>query len=164
MNLSSQPPATSRATPNASPNATMTKFGYPDSLVCDYAHWVVLLRPQQATLGALVLVCKDAVTAFGDISAAAFAELQRVTGDIEAGLGAFRPYQKINYLMLMMVDPDVHFHVLPRYAEEQSFDGVAYPDKGWPAVPDLAGGVLPDADGLAALAAAVKAVWPGNRN
>jgi diadenosine tetraphosphate (Ap4A) HIT family hydrolase len=141
----------------------MTKFGYPQSLVRDYVHWVVLLRPQQATLGALVLVCKDPATAFGDISAAAFAELQVVTGDIEAGLSAFRPYQKINYLMLMMVDPDVHFHVLPRYAQTQEFEGTVFPDKGWPAVPDLASGVQPDADTLAALAAAVKAAWPGAR-
>ncbi|MEQ9606273.1 MAG: HIT family protein [Kiloniellaceae bacterium] len=141
----------------------MTKFGYPQSLVRDYARWVVLLRPQQATLGALVLVCKEPASAFGDISAAAFAELQGVTGDIEAGLSAFRPYQKINYLMLMMVDPDVHFHVLPRYAQTQAFEGTAFPDKGWPAVPDLASGVQPDADTLAALAAAVKAAWPGAR-
>ncbi len=139
----------------------MTKFGYPETLVCDYAHWAVLLRPKQATLGALVLVCKDEAQAFGDISAEAFAELRRVTGDIEAGLSAFRPYQKINYLMLMMVDRDVHFHVLPRYAEAQSFDGVSYLDAGWPAVPDLAAGVLPDAAGQAALVAALRAAWPG---
>jgi diadenosine tetraphosphate (Ap4A) HIT family hydrolase len=141
----------------------MTKFGYPDSLVCDYAHWVVLLRPKQATLGALVLVCKDAATAFSGISPAAFAELHKVTGDIEAGLTAFRPYKKINYLMLMMVDPDVHFHVLPRYAETQSFEGTDYPDTGWPAVPDLGAGVQLETDSLAALATAVKAAWPGSR-
>src|SRR3546814_8802529 len=63
----------------AAANPTMTKFGYPETLVRDYAHWAVLLRPQQATLGALVLACKDAAHAFGDISAEAFAELQQVT-------------------------------------------------------------------------------------
>src|SRR3546814_15268048 len=98
-----------------------------------------------------LLACKDAAHAFGDISAEAFAELQQVTRDIEAGLSAFRPYQKINYLMLMMVDRDVHFHVLPRYAETQSFSGVAYPDGGWPAAPDLGGGVQPDAAARAEL-------------
>jgi diadenosine tetraphosphate (Ap4A) HIT family hydrolase len=139
----------------------MIKFGYPETRVCEYPHWVVLLRPHQPTLGALVLACKDPAEAFGDISTEAFAELQRVTGDIEAGLSAFRPYQKINYLMLMMVDPDVHFHVLPRYAETQSFEGVSYPDKGWPAVPDLGAGVTPDPAARAALVAALKAAWPG---
>ncbi len=33
----------------------MVKFGYPASLVRDYDTWVVLVRPGQCTLGALVL-------------------------------------------------------------------------------------------------------------
>jgi diadenosine tetraphosphate (Ap4A) HIT family hydrolase len=40
--------------------------------------------------------------------------------------------------MLMMVDPHVHFHVLPRYERERHFAGTAYPDRGWPGLPDLA--------------------------
>jgi diadenosine tetraphosphate (Ap4A) HIT family hydrolase len=141
----------------------MIKFGYPDSLIREYERWVVLLRPQQATLGALVLVCKEPASALSEISAEAFAEMQQAIRDIETGLSAFRPYQKMNYLMLMMVDPDVHYHVLPRYAETQSFEGAAYPDKGWPALPDLTAAVEPDAQVRAALVAAVKAAWPGPR-
>jgi len=146
---------------SSKPNETMTKFGYPGSLIRDYDRWVVLLRPHQATLGALVLVCKDEAEAFSDISGEAFAELQQVVSDIEAGLGAFRPYQKINYLMLMMVDRDVHFHVLPRYDAAQDFQGRAFEDAGWPAVPNLAGGMQPEPAMLDALGAAVKAAWPG---
>ncbi|WP_299617646.1 HIT family protein [Pelagibius sp.] len=145
---------------SSKPNDTMTKFGYPDTLIRDYRRWVVLLRPHQATLGALVLVCKDPAQAFGEVSPQAFSELQQVIGDIEAGLSAFRTYQKINYVMLMMVDKDVHFHVLPRYESEQVFDGTAFPDKGWPAVPDLTAGVHPDSAALASLGTALKAAWP----
>ena len=79
-------------------NPTMEKFGYPDTLVCDYEHWCVLVRPAQATLGALVLVCKQPVEAFSDVSPEGFAELAVVTGHIEASLGEFRHYQKLNYL------------------------------------------------------------------
>jgi len=39
--------------------------------------------------------------------------------------------------MLMMVDPDVHFHVIPRYPEPVSFDGLAFADSGWPGPPAL---------------------------
>ena len=138
----------------------MVKFGFPESLIRDYGHWTVLLRPQQATLGALVLICKDPATAFSDISADAFAELQQVTGDIEAGLGTFRPFQKINYLMLMMVDKDVHFHVLPRYQSDQTFEDAVFPDKGWPAVPDLGSGAVLDQTEIASIGAAVRAAWP----
>ncbi|MEO3429346.1 HIT family protein [Pelagibius sp. CAU 1746] len=145
---------------SSKPNETMAKFGYPGSLIRDYRRWVVLLRPHQATLAALVLVCKDEAQAFGDISGEAFAELQQVIGDIEAGLGAFRPYRKINYLMLMMVDKDVHFHVLPRYDAAQEFQGLVFEDTGWPAAPALAGGLHPEPAELDELAAAVRAVWP----
>lgn len=142
-------------------NATMTKFGYPDTLIRDYAHWCVLLRPAQATLGALVLVCKDAARAFSEVSAQAFAELEAATKDIETALNAFRPYDRINYLMLMMVDPDVHFHVLPRYSESQQFEGVEFADPGWPAVPDLSRAVTPDEDLRERLLSAISGVWPG---
>lgn len=118
-------------------NATMKKFGYPETLIREYKHWVVLLRPQQATLGALVLVCKDEAGAFSEISLAAFSELKVVTSAIERHLGRCFSYDKINYLMLMMIDKDVHFHVLPRYAESRVFDQIEFEDPGWPGPPDL---------------------------
>ena len=39
--------------------------------------------------------------------------------------------------MLMMVDPNVHFHVIPRYSEPQSACGLTIPDPGWPVLPKL---------------------------
>jgi len=119
-------------------NATMKKFGYPDTLIKEYVHWVVLLRPQQATLGALVLACKDDADTFSRISQGAFSELKEVTSAIEQHLKACFSYDKINYLMLMMVDPDVHFHILPRYAQPREFSGQRFNDPGWPGPPNLA--------------------------
>jgi len=142
-------------------NPTIEKFGHPHTLVAEYAHWVVLARPAQATLGALVLAHKGDETAFSALQAGAFAELHRVIGDIERGLSAFRRYDKINYLMLMMVDHEVHFHVLPRYAAEQAFDQVVYTDAGWPGPPDLKGNRTLDGDALARLVDALRKVWPG---
>lgn len=118
-------------------NPTMTKFGYPTLVVADYAHWVVLLRPQQVTLGALVVVCKEAVTSFGALSAAAGAELVAVAQDAERALGAAFAHDKINYLMLMMIDPDVHFHVLPRYAAARACAQQQFSDVAWPGPPRL---------------------------
>ena len=46
-------------------------------------------------------------------------------------------YEKINYLMLMMVDPNVHFHVIPRYEGGREWQGREFVDVGWPKVPDL---------------------------
>ena len=118
-------------------NVTMQKFGYPDSLLRDFDHWVVLLRPGQVTLGSLVLAAKSDATAFGALPPEAHAELAIITRQIEATLGAVIDYERINYLMLMMVDPNVHFHVFPRYQGTRRFEGLEIEDKGWPGPPDL---------------------------
>src|SRR5262245_18504919 len=118
-------------------NQTMRKFGYPDSLVREYDHWVVLLRPGQVTLGSLVLAAKSDATAFGELTPGAHAELTAITAEIEATLEALIAYERINYLMLMMVDPNVHFHVFPRYQATRGFDGLKIEDKGWPGPRDL---------------------------
>jgi diadenosine tetraphosphate (Ap4A) HIT family hydrolase len=121
-------------------NETILRFGYPATLVAELEHWVVLLRRHQATLGALILACRDDVTAFAEISPGAFAELGTATRLIEDLLGRTFAYDKINYLMLMMVDPHVHFHVIPRYGRSVDFEGVTFEDPGWPKVPDLGSG------------------------
>lgn len=118
-------------------NQTIEKFGYPATLIKEYQHWVILLRPQQATLGALILACKEPVLGFGEVSADAFAEMGLVTSELEVCLKTCFAYDKINYMLLMMIDPHVHFHVLPRYKETREFGGVRFADPGWPALPKL---------------------------
>ncbi len=118
-------------------NGTLQKFGYPQSLVKEHDHWCILLRPQQVTLASLVLAAKSPATAFSDLPPPAFTELSIIIPEIERSLQRFNPYNKINYLMLMMVDPHVHMHVLPRYENPQFFDGIEFKDMGWPGQPDL---------------------------
>lgn len=137
-------------------NQTMRTFGYPGSMVADYEHWVTLLRPQQATLGALVLICREEATAFSAISPAAFSEMDRAVREIEAMLARAFAYEKINYLMLMMVDPNVHFHVLPRYSGPRDFAGVTFTDPGWPRLPDLGNAPSLDDAGRATLLAKLR--------
>lgn len=118
-------------------NVTAEKFGYPDTLLHESAHWLVLLRPAQVTLGSLVLCCRDEASRFGEISSAAAAELKPVTTAIESALRAAFAHDRINYLMLMMVDPDVHFHVIPRYEGTRSYAGHSFEDRFWPGPPDV---------------------------
>ncbi len=97
----------------------------------------VMLRPAQATLGALVLAAHEPAEAFSELSPASFTELHTITGHIESALTKAFQYDKINYLMLMMVDPDVHFHVIPRYAQTRQFADMEFIDAGWPAMPNF---------------------------
>ncbi|MEQ1815684.1 MAG: HIT family protein [Nitrosomonas sp.] len=127
-------PATPEST---SLNATMRKFGAPQTIIRQYQYWSVMLRPAQATLGALVLAAHEPAEAFSELSPASFTELHTITGHIESALTKAFQYDKINYLMLMMVDPDVHFHVIPRYAQTRQFADMEFIDAGWPAMPNL---------------------------
>ncbi|KFG92002.1 Histidine triad (HIT) protein [Sphingobium herbicidovorans NBRC 16415] len=132
-------------------NETIERFGFPGTLVAEYDHWVVLLRPAQVTLGSLVLAAKSDATAFGDLEAEAHAELAQVTKAIEGALSELVGYEKINYLMLMMVDPHVHFHVLPRYEGSREHAGLRITDAGWPGQPDLGSAVKLDSAQIATL-------------
>jgi len=120
------------------PNSTLNKFNYPDSLIKTYQHWQLLLRPNQTTLGSLVLICKEKTTQYSGISDEAATEQKQIITEIESVLKSRFNYSKINYLMLMMVDPAVHFHIIPRYEFPVEFCDKEFNDKSWPGVPDLA--------------------------
>jgi diadenosine tetraphosphate (Ap4A) HIT family hydrolase len=126
-------------------NPTIEKFGYPATLVKEYQHWLVLLRPAQVTLGSLVLAAKSPATSYAHLPPSAFAEQAVVIAEIERALTAFCGYEKLNYLMLMMVDPHVHFHVIPRYEGERTWDRLSLTDAGWPGPPDLKSATALDA-------------------
>ncbi|MGI9228261.1 MAG: HIT family protein [Gammaproteobacteria bacterium] len=143
----------------ANMNPTMLKFGAPATVLQGYNHWLVQLRPAQATLGSLVLIARAAARAFPELSRDAFTELARVTKDIEAVLTGKFGYEKLNYLMLMMVDPDVHFHVIPRYAAPKQFSGVVFTDPGWPGPPDLGHDNKVDSSVLTRLTDELKSAW-----
>lgn len=118
-------------------NATIEKFGYPETLVAEFGYWVVMLRPQAVTLGSLILAAKSEATAYGELPPEAFVEQRLVIRRVELASRACFACEKMNYLMLMMVDPHVHYHALPRYSGHQEFGGSTFTDTGWPGMPDL---------------------------
>jgi diadenosine tetraphosphate (Ap4A) HIT family hydrolase len=138
-------------------NQTIEKFGYPGTLLKELEHWVILLRPAQVTLGSLVLAAKSDATAYSALPSEAFAEQAEAVRSIEQALSTFCAYERINYLMLMMVDPNVHFHVIPRYSETRSWNGVEFADAGWPGPPQLGSAIPLSAEQINALVAELSA-------
>jgi diadenosine tetraphosphate (Ap4A) HIT family hydrolase len=140
-------------------NPTAQAFGDPATRVAETDHWIVVVRPKQPTFGSLVLICKEKADSFSQLSPQAFSDLKVAVDGIERLLRAVVAYEKINYLMLMMVDRDVHFHVIPRYAGERIHDGRTFVDAGWPAAPALGATVDLDAEAAQALARDLAAKW-----
>jgi diadenosine tetraphosphate (Ap4A) HIT family hydrolase len=140
-------------------NPTTRKFGYPATLIGESDHWVVLLRPAQVTLCSLVVAAKSEATAFGALPPEFHADLATVSRRVEAMLAQAVRYERINWLMLMMVDPHVHFHVLPRYDGVRDYGDLCIADAGWAGPPDLKSARGLDTDGIATLRDWLADIW-----
>lgn len=116
---------------------TLNNFGHPGTVVREYEHWLVLVHPDQPTLGALIVVHKGEETSLTEISESAGNELKIIIPKLENLLRKEFQFEKINYLMLMMHNPEVHFTILPRYSSEKEFGGAKFVDVCWPTVPNL---------------------------
>ena len=141
------------------PHDTLLKFNYPQTLLREYQHWAVVLRPKQVTVGSLVLICTEEAARVSDVSPEAFAELKTVTSDLETTLQKAFAYDKINYVCLMMVDKQVHFHVIPRYATPRSVSGKEFADPFWPGPPDVTKALDINDEQFAALLALLRSQW-----
>lgn len=118
-------------------NQTINTFGYPSTLIKEYQHWVVLIRPAQITVGTLVLAAKADVQHLGELSEEIWAEFNAVTTFAENLLREKFNAEKFNYLALMMKDPNVHFHFVPRYSQPVVIGDKTYTDPDWPMKTEL---------------------------
>lgn len=118
-------------------NATLQKFGYPESLIREYDHWVVLIRPVQVTLGSVIIAAKSDVRSFGALKPEEMAEWSGIVRTFESAIVKHFGAEKFNYLALMMVDPNPHFHGIPRYRGPVDFHGRSFTDANFPKPPSL---------------------------
>jgi diadenosine tetraphosphate (Ap4A) HIT family hydrolase len=58
--------------------------------------------------------------------------------------------------MLMMSDPEVHFHVIPRYSENKIFKNQEFLDLSYPTAPDLSKFIKIENDDILELANELK--------
>lgn len=153
------PRVTDPTTTPALHQKTLAAHDYPVTLIGECGAWSVVLRAEQVTLGALVLVNRRDALAFSALPPEDFASLGETVRRAEAALAHTVGHEKLNYLMLMMIDPNVHMHVLPRYTGVKTFAGQDFADFTWPNPPDLARFTRPRADVRTALVAALRRAW-----
>ena len=120
------------------------KFKVNECKIYETDYWIWSLRPHQATIGAAILSLKRECATFGELEPEEFCDLNNIIKVIETTLKNIFKYDVINYLMLMMMDKHVHYHVFPRYKSSVEFLGETWKDENWPAVPSLLGEPLSD--------------------
>lgn len=118
-------------------NSFAKKFRVKELLIYESHFWSWSLRPVQSTLGSGILSLKRYAESFSDISLEEGMDLAKISKIVEGRLRKAFNYDKINYLMLMMVDSHLHFHIIPRYSTTVEFENIHWADEGWPALPVL---------------------------
>lgn len=113
------------------------KFRVPELALHAVGGWTVSLRPRACTLGACVLSVDRPRLSLAEIDADEAAALPAAVAWFERAARAAFGADRFNYLALMMVDDQLHFHALPRYAAPREFAGITWTDGGWPGQPDL---------------------------
>lgn len=116
-----------------------SKFKTEELLIYETDHWIWSLRLVQATLGAGVLSLKRECPVLIELNQNEFSDLDNIIKVIEKALKETFDYDIMNYIMLMMIDKQVHYHVIPRYERTIDFCGLTWKDSGWPGMPNLAG-------------------------
>ncbi|WP_409252130.1 HIT domain-containing protein [Bacillus sp. SCS-153A] len=115
------------------------KFKTEELKIYETEYWLWSLRPHQSTLGAGILSLKRECLTFGELKQEEFTDLNNVIKVIESTMKQLLRYDIMNYLMLMMVDKQVHYHVIPRYESETELFGEVWKDNTWPGIPNLSG-------------------------
>lgn len=115
------------------------KYKVNENLIFETEYWIWSLRPHQATLGAGILSPRRECTAFSELNVEEFKDLNSIIKVIEQALKKAFNYDAINYLMLMMFEKHVHYHILPRYNKPVEFVNYLWNDESWPRVPKLIG-------------------------
>lgn len=118
------------------------KFKVNEYKIYETKYWIWSIRPHQATLGASILSLKRECPTFAELIYDEFADLNNIIKIVEPSLKISFNYDVINYLMLMMIDKQVHYHIFPRYEKPIEAFGTIWKDENWPTIPKLIGNEL----------------------
>ena len=103
----------------------------------EYEHWTLLLNDDQRYLGRAYvwLVREGGMQRFSEISDEEIAELRVVMRQYEDALNALWQPDFMNYAWLANLfsahGGHGHLHLIPRYKEPRTFDGVEFVDGRW---------------------------------
>jgi len=101
--------------------------------------------------GSFVVISNDDIKSFEEVSAPAFAALGVAITNLERMMKNDFGAVRLNLFSLMMVDPQVHFHVIPRFDKGVEYGGQTYVDEYYPGLAPLDGKCCVGSDGLEGL-------------
>jgi diadenosine tetraphosphate (Ap4A) HIT family hydrolase len=110
-------------------------FRLDDLTVTERGGWILSVRPAQLKLGAMVISAAGGQQRFQDLTAGDGAGYISIVAAAERLAQEVYGAVRINVVALMMKDPVVHYHVLPRYDAAVDRHGITWTDDDWPGPP-----------------------------
>jgi diadenosine tetraphosphate (Ap4A) HIT family hydrolase len=96
--------------------------------IAESPQWAVMLNKEQDLIGRIYLLLKREETDVTAITPQELVELWSVVRQVKRVLGDTFAPDHYNYAFLMNIDPQVHFHVIPRYKDKREFAGGTFVD------------------------------------
>lgn len=97
-------------------------------LIFDGKRWAVVLNADQGLLGRCFCLLKRPETDLTALDEDETTELWHLLRRTRAALAQVFAPDHFNFSALMNQDPQVHFHVVPRYKTDRLFEGVTFTD------------------------------------
>ncbi|QSB04802.1 HIT family protein [Natronoglycomyces albus] len=137
-------------------DAFRSAFRLDELTVYESERWILSVRPAQITLGSMVLSSKLGHETFAELDSQDSEEMGTMLAEAEHVAKELFGAVRINAVCLMMKDPIVHFHVLPRYEYTKDAFGRPWVDADWPGPPNFGGEVVKDEIILAELVGVIR--------
>jgi diadenosine tetraphosphate (Ap4A) HIT family hydrolase len=111
-------------------NITIGRYVTEKNLIKKYDNWVLALRPNQITCYSMMLFADSDSEKISDLNSNTLKDLGVIFADVERCIRLISAPLKFNYYSLMLTDPNVHFHIFPRFSDPEL-------DEYWPKMIDL---------------------------
>ena len=111
-------------------------------IVKKFEYWTIAVRTGQVTVGSMIITLNRDCLDMTEVLPEEMAEFPVLCKWYQDRCKKLYDAEKFNYLALMMVDPFVHFHVIPRYSQTVEKYNMNWEDTGWPKLPNM--GVIHD--------------------
>ena len=133
-------------------NITIERYVTEKNLIKKYDNWLLALRPNQITCYSMMLFAVSNAEKFSDLDSSTLKEVGVIFADVERCVSLISTPLKFNYYSLMLADPNVHFHIFPRFNSPEL-------DEYWPKIVDLQSEVAIDESEMASRVQKLKSVF-----
>ena len=103
----------------------------PRGIIGETELWTLVLNTDQSLLGRCFLALKRPETDVTALTDDELRDLWAAARRVRAALGKLWAPDHFNYAFLMNVEPQAHFHIIPRYRDRREFLGGTYVDPGF---------------------------------